>query len=352
MVDVPATFGALLIGAFIATALSGVVTTQVLLYMKLFPIDEASTKAIVAAVWTLDTGHTCLVLASIWIYFIQFYGESTRIDEIPKTLAITIQLTAILTFIVHCFYSRRIHKVSRGDWRITLPILIFAFLRLCSATLCTAEMIHTKTFTSFRANFRWLFTLGLALSCLVDILISVFLTYALQSNRRASTSLDHVINSVILYTLETGSLTGAATVISMIFWLVMPYNLIFMGMHFVISKLYANSLLATLNSRRLIQQEHETHKRGPSGDLPVAFPGYANRGGSKFAIRDPRMSPTSPNSLTRPLANQPRLNPMETQVEISVEKTMDYDLDGIPERPSSELRTQMSTQHRMQLEMA
>ncbi|KIM64150.1 hypothetical protein SCLCIDRAFT_23747 [Scleroderma citrinum Foug A] len=333
MVDVPATFGALLIGAFIATALSGVVTTQVLLYMKLFPIDEASTKAIVAAVWTLDTGHTCLVLASIWIYFIQFYGESTRIDEIPKTLAITIQLTAILTFIVHCFYSRRIHKVSRGDWRITLPILIFAFLRLCSATLCTAEMIHTKTFTSFRANFRWLFTLGLALSCLVDILISVFLTYALQSNRRASTSLDHVINSVILYTLETGSLTGAATVISMIFWLVMPYNLIFMGMHFVISKLYANSLLATcvllflshslltqivifysLNSRRLIQQEHETHKRGPSGDLPVAFPGYANRGGSKFAIRDPRMSPTSPNSLTRPLANQPRLNPMETQV--------------------------------------
>lgn len=143
---------------------------------------------------------------------------------------------------------------------------------------------------------------------------------------------------------------GSRADLSFLQWLVMPYNLIFMGMHFVISKrkcffsaqllsntfvppVYANSLLATcvprflshslltqivifysLNSRRLIQQEHETHKRGPSGDLPVAFPGYANRNGSKFAVRDPRMSPTSPNSLTRPLPNQPRLDPMGTQV--------------------------------------
>lgn len=322
--------------------------------MKLFPIDAVSTKAIVAAVWILDTAHSCLVLASIWIYLIQFYGESSKIDEIPETLAITIQLTAILTFIVHCFYARRIHKVSRRDWRITIPIMVFAFLRLCSATLCTAEMIHTKTFSSFRANFRWLFTLGLALSCLVDILISVFLTYALRSNRKASTSLDHVINSVILYTLETGSLTGAATVISMIFWLVMSYNLIFMGLHFVISKLYANSLLATLNTRRIIQQEHETHKRGPSGDLPVAFPGFANRSASKFTVRDPRTSPASPNSLTKPLADQPRLDALETQVEVSIEKIVEYEtsMDGVAERPSSEVRMQMSTQHRMQFEMA
>ncbi|KAL4068817.1 hypothetical protein V8B97DRAFT_750629 [Scleroderma yunnanense] len=264
MVDVPATFGALLTGAFIATALSGVVTTQALLYVKLYPIDAASTKTIVAVIWTLDTGHTCLVLASIWIYFIQYYGEASKINDIP------IPLAAILTFIVHCFYARRIHKVSRRDWRITLPIVILAFCRLCSATLCTAEMIHSKTFSAFRANFRWLFTLGLALSCLVDILIAVFLTYTLRSNRRASTSLDHVINSVILYTLETGSLTGAATVVSMIFWLIMPYNLIFMALHFVISKY------------------HAAHQRGPSGDLPVAFPGYANRGGSKFT---PRVEP-------------------------------------------------------------
>ncbi|KAL4070280.1 hypothetical protein J3A83DRAFT_3166444 [Scleroderma citrinum] len=332
MVDVPATFGALLTGAFIATALSGVVTTQALLYVKLYPIDAASTKTIVAVIWTLDTGHTCLVLASIWIYFIQYYGEASKINDIPIPLATTIQLTAILTFIVHCFYARRIHKVSRRDWRITLPIVILAFCRLCSATLCTAEMIHSKTFSAFRANFRWLFTLGLALSCLVDILIAVFLTYTLRSNRRASTSLDHVINSVILYTLETGSLTGAATVVSMIFWLIMPYNLIFMALHFVISKLYANSLLATLNSRRIIQQDHAAHQRGPSGDLPVAFPGYANRGGSKFT---------------------PRVEPMETMVEISVEKTVEYDAsDVIVDSPLSESRSPMSMRHRIEFEMA
>lgn len=66
-----------------------------------------------------------------------------------------------------------------------------------------------KTFTAFKAHFRvcffdvsailnidvlcskqWVFTLGLAMSCLVDILITGFLTHSLhvlQSEKRAST---------------------------------------------------------------------------------------------------------------------------------------------------------------------
>ncbi|KAF9225135.1 hypothetical protein BS17DRAFT_579720 [Gyrodon lividus] len=291
-VSVPTTYGALLVGGFVAAALSGIVTLQSFIYVKLYPHDIRQTKAIVGVVWLLDTAHTSLVCASIWIYLIENFGDTTKIDVIPRTLAMTVALTAspwrvfsspalipfaqaILTFIIHCFFAHRIHKLSRRDWRITVPLMAFAFLRLCSASITTAEMIHMKTFSSFKAKFRWIFTLGLALSCFVDIMIAGFLCYSLRSNRKASSSMDRVINSVILYTFENNSLTSAATVVSMVCWLTMPTNLVFMGLHFVIGKLYANSLLATLNARRQLQNERA--QRGVSAELPVAFPGYASR---------------------------------------------------------------------------
>ncbi|KAH7909060.1 hypothetical protein BJ138DRAFT_1181297 [Hygrophoropsis aurantiaca] len=312
MVDVPATYGALLLGGMIAAGLSGIVTVQSFLYLKLYPDDSPRTKATVAAIWVLDSAHTGLVCASIWIYLIANFGDTSKIDMIPGSVAMTVALTAILTFIVHCFYAHRIHKLSHHDWRITIPLGIFAFLRLCSATVTTAEMIHMDTFSGFKAHFRWVFTLGLALSSLVDVLIALFLCVSLRRNRKASSSMDRVVNSVILYTLENGSLTSAATIVSMICWLAMPNNLIFMGLHFVISKLYANSLLATLNSRKQLQKDRA--KRGLSGELPVAFPGFANRFRSQYSSRH---------------------DPTTTKLEINVEKTVEYELDAAPSTPHS-----------------
>ncbi|KAH7886371.1 hypothetical protein F5I97DRAFT_1263320 [Phlebopus sp. FC_14] len=303
-ISIPATYGALLLGGFLASGLSGIVTVQSFIYTRLYPNDDIRIKATVGAIWLLDTAHTALVCASLWIYLIQYFGDTSKIDLIPRTVAMTIALTAILTFIVHCFFAHRIHKLSRRDWRITAPLVTFAFLRLCSASVTTAEMIHMKTFSSFKAEFRWVFTLGLALSSLVDVMIAVFLCYSLRNGRKSSSSMDHVINAVILYTFENNSLTSTATVVSMICWLVMPNNLIFMGLHFVISKLYANSLLATLNARRQLQQERA--QRGLSGELPVAFPGLSNRYKSNYASRADQMA---------------------TKLEINVEKTVEYEID-------------------------
>ncbi|OJA18503.1 hypothetical protein AZE42_07592 [Rhizopogon vesiculosus] len=302
MVSVPATYGAILLGGFVAAALSGIVTIQTFIYIKQYPTDLVWRKAIVAAIWILDSAHTGLVFASIWIYLIRNFGDTSKINDIPETVAMTIALTAILTFIVHC------------DWYITAPLLIFAFLRLCSASVTTAEMIHLHTFSEFKQQFRWVFTLGLALSSLVDVLIAVFLCYSLRTTRKASSSMDYVINSVILYTFESNSLTGAATVVSMVCWLVMPSNLIFMGLHFVISKLYANSLLATLNARKQLRQERA--QRGMSGELPLAFPGYTNRFRSNHCGSS-RMEPIG-----------------ATKLEINVEKTVEYDVDVDPDSSS------------------
>ncbi|TFK63032.1 hypothetical protein BDN72DRAFT_340399 [Pluteus cervinus] len=264
-VDIGTTYGALLIGGLFSAALCGILFVQIVLYFKLYISDSWGYKALVLTVWLLDALHSGFVWASIWNYLIAFFGVSSHIAEIPSTLPVTIVLTAILTFFVHCFFAHRIFRLSRSNWYITIPILVLAFCRLCSASVTGAEMLRLHTYQAFKAQFRWVFSLGLALSSAADVTITISLCMLLRSSRTRSLSLNHIIDSLILYTFETGTLTAAATIASMICWLTMNDNLVFMGLHFVIGKLYANSLLATLNSRHELRRAHTVVSRDAIG---------------------------------------------------------------------------------------
>ncbi|KAK0219257.1 hypothetical protein IW262DRAFT_1559753 [Armillaria fumosa] len=219
------TYGAVTIGALSASLLSGAVAIQTILYYKLYPSDSIRVKILVFAVWLLDLSHTCFVWVSLWDMIISDYG---RLDTIPWSPPL------------RSTCRRLISAVSKRNWFLTCPIVSGPY-----CCLTTSEMLRLKTYSAFKADFRWVFTLGLALSSAVDILITGSLFGLLRTSRSDAENLKAVIDSLILYTFETGSLTCAATIIDMICWITMSSNLIFMGLHFVIGKLYANSLLVT-----------------------------------------------------------------------------------------------------------
>ncbi|KAF9449705.1 hypothetical protein P691DRAFT_536687 [Macrolepiota fuliginosa MF-IS2] len=229
-VNVPTTFGALLLGGLYASLLSGAVALQVIIYFKMYGGDHTKIKALVLLIWVLDVLHTALVWAGLWNYLIGFFGQAHHIDIIPWAVSTTVAITGVLTFAVHCA------QVSRRNWYLVVPITFLALCRLISAVATTAEMIKVGILSEFRSHFHWLFTLGLALSTIVDILITGSLFFLLKTSRTSDFNLNAVIDTLILYAFETGSLTTAGTIVSMICWLAMSNNLIFMGLHFVIAK--------------------------------------------------------------------------------------------------------------------
>ncbi|KAG2144662.1 uncharacterized protein EDB93DRAFT_1152586 [Suillus bovinus] len=291
-------YGPVLLGGFLASVLSGVITAQTFTYIRQYPNDTRITKMIVAVTWILDSIHTCLVCMASWIFMIQWFGDESKIDNIPPPLAASIALTAFLTLIVHCFFAHRIYKLTHNDCRISVPIVLCAFLRLVAALITTVKMIELQTMTAFRQSIDWVFTAGLSLSCVVDILVTSGLCLTLRRSRNSYSNVDRIINIIILYTLENNALTSTATIISMVCWATM-HNLVFIGVHFVLSKLYANSLLATLNSRKQLQEERA--RGAHSNELPVAFPG---RYQSKYSKR---------------------LDP-GNKLEINVERTVEYEV--------------------------
>jgi hypothetical protein len=184
--DIPKTYGALLLGALFASFLSGATTVQTVVYLKLYPEDNTFTKGLVTVVWALDIIHTALVWNGIWSYFILDFGDSSKINTIPLSISLTIIFTAILTLLVHFHYVMRIYRLSKRNIWVCLPIVILAVCRVCSASVTSAEMIHWGTFPAFRARFRWLFSLGLALSSTVDVIITLSLFIFLYMSRSKS----------------------------------------------------------------------------------------------------------------------------------------------------------------------
>lgn len=252
--DIPKTFGALLLGGLASSLLSGYAGMQSILYFKLYPEDSRRKKGLVVTVWFLDSLHTALVWSVLWSYLIDDFGNAGGIDVIRNNLAMTGLFTAILSSFVQLFLVHRIFMLSRRNYFLTLPIVVLVVFRVVSAAMTSGYMIKLRKFSVFIHTIGWNFTTGVALSSFIDVSISVCLIFLLWTSRTGQPRSNATIDSLIRYTFETGSLTCVGTFATLLCWLILPTNLIFLGMHFMICKLYANSLLVILNVRKQIRE--------------------------------------------------------------------------------------------------
>lgn len=268
--SIPSTLGALLVGGLLSVFLSGTVSMQTVLYSTVYQKDMIWLKALVYLIWFLDFLHTVFICVAEWSYFIAHWNDVDIVDWIPWGIAATVALTAIMTFVVQCFFAYRVYTVSRHKIHIALPLGVIALARLVAALVSTVMMIRYQSYAIFRSRVGWVFTLGLTLSALLDILVAGSLCYYLRKNRNGFSSMDAVINTLTFYTVQNGSLTFVATLIALICWVSLR-NLVFLALHFVITKLYANAFLSTLNARRTIrlQQSSASAERDPS--MPAVF---------------------------------------------------------------------------------
>ncbi|KAF8204127.1 hypothetical protein BJ912DRAFT_920070 [Pholiota molesta] len=250
------TYGALLLGSLCASGFSGIAAIQALLYFKLFPKDRKALRELVVVVWLLDVVHTALVWAAMWEYMVtNAVNQHLYQDYIPgsaSSLPIFIQnFKAVLTFLTHCFFAHRIYHLSRGNWWLTVPVLCAMLTRFVSVSfkslswpsedLCThsasnaacasvsgGEMIKLKSYHLFREQFRQTKAESLTLV------------------RGQSWPYNRRMHSVYLRDRLANN------------WIVLDDSLVFLGLHFVIGKLYANSLLATLNTRQQLRRSRAT----------------------------------------------------------------------------------------------
>ncbi|VDC07741.1 unnamed protein product [Peniophora sp. CBMAI 1063] len=312
--DVKSNLGAILLGGLVSMVLSGVVACQTFLFFRIYSDDKLKIRLLVWLVWVMDCVHSALIAAALWKYFALGYGDKDQTDNVNLETALTLAFTAVITLIVHLFFASRVFRLSRSNWWCTAPIAALAFCRLAAAIASTYELGRLHRYTAFSEQYKWVFTLVLALSAVLDISIAAETGWYLQTSRTGFHSMDHLIDVLLLYTFNNGALPSIATVASLICWLAMSDNLVFLGIHFSVAKLYAMSLLITLNTR------HSVHRRsrcqeGDSPHLPVFLSSSIGRLGGKHAF---------PSKAAKSRHGQ-SAEPTSTQVSVNVERTVHFD---------------------------
>ncbi|KAG2741302.1 hypothetical protein P692DRAFT_20840094 [Suillus brevipes Sb2] len=225
---------------------------QFIVYFRVYFRESWRTKSLVIVIWLLDLSHSALVAVALWDSIIATYGDLSKIDTIPWCIGPAIELTALITFLVQSFFAYRIYKLQKKKLTVAIPIVALSLARLIMASITNSEMLKLKSYNTFFQRFSWIFTFGLILSALVDIMITTFLCYFLRKNRPSFTDTMRIIDTLTFWTIQNGSMTSAAAIATLLCWKIMPSNRVFLGLHFVVAKLYANSLLATLNARKQI----------------------------------------------------------------------------------------------------
>ncbi|EKM49664.1 uncharacterized protein PHACADRAFT_201361 [Phanerochaete carnosa HHB-10118-sp] len=240
-----AMYGATLVGTFVGVFLSGIVSMQVYMYSRVYSKDHIGIKCMVALVWAMDLLHTCLICVASWMDLVEYFGEWDHLDWITWSVGASVALTALVTFLVHCFFIHRIYIISNRNLYLTVPLAVLALFRLAAATASTSEMIRLSSYSGFVKRYGYIFTMGLSSAVALDIAITGAMCFFLRRGKSQLSTMNDIIDTLVLYTVETGMITCLTTIASLACWVSMHNNnLIFLGLHFTISKLYANSLLA------------------------------------------------------------------------------------------------------------
>jgi len=256
--DVRFTLGAVLGGSLLSTALFGSTCLQVVLYVKQYPNDPTHLKALVFLVWAMDTIQTgCIVLLS-YQYLIFNFARPEIHDHIFPSVMGSLLLTALLTLIVNGFFAKKIHKLSKGNWWLTGPTLLCMFSRLGLAFVTVSEMSVLKSYALYGKSFSPILTTALALSALTDLIITGGLCYYLRTLNPEMYRTKKMLTTIVNFADNNGALTCIVALSTLVCWLVMPTNLIYLGIHFSIGKCYSNALLASLNMRNYVKRTATT----------------------------------------------------------------------------------------------
>ncbi|PIL32382.1 hypothetical protein GSI_05628 [Ganoderma sinense ZZ0214-1] len=287
------TFGAILIATFLAIALYGLVVHQCYQYFQQYPKD------------------------SVWIKSLSVRDFSHCAQYTHLLLSVTTGIVAVPSQI---FFARRIFCLGSQRYRIlvvmALILLAGEFGLLCAGTV---ETFIFKAFAEFESHSHtWLIPAGAGMGVVADGFITAVLVNLLRSKHIGVKRMDHLLNTLILYTINTGLLTGTLDLLSFVFGVVYPQNLIYAGFGIVTAKSYANSLLAALNTRNALRY-------GPNCALTISAAGPNTPG----PLAAPRQEATDMSEVTQVEAQDAGVMSQKIEVSENSQARLTLELVGL-----------------------
>ncbi|KAK0457007.1 uncharacterized protein EV420DRAFT_1644163 [Desarmillaria tabescens] len=304
-----ATFGVILVGAILSAMLFGVSNLQSLWYFKQYPNDWWFYRVAVAVIWILDTLDVAISTHALYFLLVEtrIVGRFLTMDQLEiiwscKVCIVIVTLRLVVNFsstvaysswnffkvAVQVVYAVRLWKVGQHFHKI-VPWLV-VLITACNAGTGIYLVHGTYEISGFSEvpTIRTPIIVLFSTSTAVDFIIAIAMCYYLNRSRAASMfPKSHHCDAgcADAADLISGLVTSMCSTAVLITFLVWPNTLIFIGIDFMLPRLFINSLLAMLNARKELRKIQGSQFLEPNGDSQLRLKSRCEcNGGTEMPI--------------------------------------------------------------------
>ncbi|TFK49047.1 hypothetical protein OE88DRAFT_1737259 [Heliocybe sulcata] len=293
------TMGAMFVGVIVAATLYGVSCVQTWFYYNHYRNDLWHIKLLVATSFISDTVHQAMISHTVYTYLVTNFDNPAILGELVWSLLVEVLFNGCTALMVQLFFTIRIWKLSERNIPITVSVLILVLAEFGAVMTYTIKSLTLHTFVELN-QLKARAGLSMAVNALAaagDVAIAIVLCTMLHRSRTGFKQSDTMITKLIIFCVNTGLLTSACAVLSLVFITTLPNTFIYICFYFTLGRLYLNSLLATLNARKSIR----SNAGGPSDfseniSLPLTEVNMRRTGSMSMA------EPKGHGSIGRPIA--------------------------------------------------
>ncbi|KAL0959241.1 hypothetical protein HGRIS_014514 [Hohenbuehelia grisea] len=248
------TLGSLLIGGLLALALWGITCVQTFNYFSRGSNDQPRFRVLIGILWCFDTFDAALNAHVLYYYMVTHYAKPLAVIGAPAwSIIVHVLMTSIIDFIIRSLFCRRVYRLS-GNWILTGWIIAISLLDFIAGIVITAQAFQIKSFLELN-KLSTMFYINFAAGTVSDASVAFALCYYLYKSRTGFTRTDSLIRVLMLYIINTGLVVALDATLGMVMYIAMPDNFIFLAFYLLLSKLYLNSYLASLNAREGLREK-------------------------------------------------------------------------------------------------
>ncbi|KAI0644108.1 hypothetical protein C8Q79DRAFT_130130 [Trametes meyenii] len=225
---------------------------QTFQYFRSYPNDRRLFKAWVLAVMFFETLHTSFSVHPCYYFLITNYDNPSALVKNIWSLNLLSPLQTAAMILSQSFYARRVYMLHRGFGLIVAVVTSLLMAAELGFSIAAAVKPFQDTFTFDFAKFAWLITAINGCAIPTDVILTATLMYILLRAKTGFKNTDSMLGTLIIYVINTGLLTGLVTITTLILSRLFPDRYYYIGLTVCGTKVYSNSFLAILNSRKFV----------------------------------------------------------------------------------------------------
>ncbi|KAI0788212.1 hypothetical protein C8Q74DRAFT_1256579 [Fomes fomentarius] len=247
--SIDGTFGALLLGTFFSILIYGINIHQTYRYFRSFYSDGVYMKGTVVVLGFGEMLYSILSVHICYHYLVTSYMDEHALwTSIWSFYLLTPALISIV-LTTQIFYVRRVYIVGSRSMRTMLIPVMIRMLGGAGFGLALSVELTKHSDIRYWPQLTWLSSGGFPFALVTDVMLTCMMIIYFRTSRTGLKSTETLLNTLIVYTINTGLLTSTLSLCSLVLALALPKDFIFVAVNMCAAHSYVVSVLAVMNSR-------------------------------------------------------------------------------------------------------